>query len=251
MVRYSKLFGNMLSLRWRNQTAGFRDTDIQAHALEPDDFSHVPFFSGKTGNESQNTWQERKSSHRDDSGYVLHERYARNCCEISGRLICRFIIICLMADRFFYFPKFIRSFMAGKFMEIGDLARGKSKEEAVSSIMNHKFAKKLKESSPDFYCGMLDSFTEIFQWIDRDSVRRIADTCYKCDLPAFDEEQIRRFTFLYSKNEPARKAEIRLRRKYPNAEYLIMKSRGHGGFQAERPEEYAELMRNEAGCGKG
>ena len=104
MVRHSKLFGNMLSLRWRNQTAGFRDTDIQAHALEPDDFSHVPFFSGKTGNESQNTWQERKSSHRDDSGYVLHERYARNCCEISGRLICRFIIICLMADRFFIFP---------------------------------------------------------------------------------------------------------------------------------------------------
>ncbi len=47
---------------------------------------------------------------------------------------------------------------------------------------------------------------------DGKSIRRIADTCYKCDLPPFDTEATRRFTFLYSENEPARKAEKRLRK---------------------------------------
>lgn len=147
---------------------------------------------------------------------------------------------------FFHFPRFFRAIMAGKFRKFGDLVRGKSKEEAVSNIMNNRFVKKLGAGSLDSYKGMLDGFIEVCQWIDRDSIRRIADTCYKCDLPDFDEDRIRTFTFLYSENEPARKAEKRLRKKYPDAEYLIMKGYGHGGFQTEKPKEYAELVRKEA-----
>lgn len=63
---------------------------------------------------------------------------------------------------------------------------------------------------------------------------------------AFDEDEIRKFTFLYSEKEPARKAERRLRKNYPEAEYLVMKGYGHCGFQMERPEEYAQLMSKEA-----
>lgn len=101
----------------------------------------------------------------------------------------------------------------GKFRKFGDLVRGKNKEEAISNIMKNRFVKKLGAGSLDSYRGMLDGFIEVCQWIDKDSVRRIADTCYKCDLPDFDEDRIRRFTFLYSENEPARKAEERLRKK--------------------------------------
>ena len=62
----------------------------------------------------------------------------------------------------------------------------------------------------------------------------------------FDEDEIRKFTFLYSEKEPARKAERRLRKNYPEAEYLVMKGYGHCVFQMERPEEYAQLMSKEA-----
>ncbi|MGN1389719.1 MAG: hypothetical protein ACI4WR_08725, partial [Bulleidia sp.] len=152
---------------------------------------------------------------------------------------------------FFYFPKFLRAIMTAKFLKFADMVRGKSREEVSGIIMNNRFLKKLSSGSSDSGHEMLDSIIEISQWIDRDSIRRIADTCYKCDLPEFDEDRIRRFTFLYSENEPARKAERRLRKKYPDAEFIIKKGYGHGGFQMQKPEEYSELMREEAMSQKG
>ncbi|MCR5622477.1 MAG: hypothetical protein K6G18_11575 [Treponema sp.] len=49
---------------------------------------------------------------------------------------------------------------------------------------------------------------------------------------------------MFSEKEPARKSEKRLRRKYPDAEFLIMSGYGHAGFQALELEKYAEYIRS-------
>lgn len=147
---------------------------------------------------------------------------------------------------FFHFPQFFRAIMARKFLKFRNLVRGKDRDEAMRSILASRFVKKLGAESIDSYKTVLDGFIDVCQWIDAKSIRRIADTCYKCDLPAFDAEIVKKFTFLYSENEPARKAESCLRKKYPDAEYVIMSGYGHGGFQTEKPEEYATLMRRKA-----
>ena len=103
--------------------------------------------------------------------------------------------------------------------------------------------KKLGGDSLESYRGLMGGFCEVSQWISDESVRRIADTCYKCDLPDFDEDTVRRFIFLYSEKEPARQADKRLKKKYPSAGYIVMEGYGHGGFQGEQPQQYSEFIR--------
>ena len=89
---------------------------------------------------------------------------------------------------FFHFPRFFRAIMARKFMMFMKMVKGKSKEEAIESLMNDSFVKKLGGNSLESYRGLMGGFCEVGQWIESDSVRRIADTCYKCDLPTFPKE---------------------------------------------------------------
>lgn len=144
----------------------------------------------------------------------------------------------------FHFPRFFRAIMARKFNGYMNMVRGKTTGQAVDALMKDPFVKKLGGDSLDSYRGMLGGFCEIGQWIDSASVRRIADTCYRCVLPDIPDETARRFVFLYSENEPARKSEKRLKKKYPQAAFLVAKGYGHGGFQGEQPEKYAGLMRD-------
>ena len=143
---------------------------------------------------------------------------------------------------FFHFPRFFRALMAVKFMSYMKTVKGKEKDQAIRELMKDPFVKKLGGDSLDSYRDMMGGFCEVGQWIEKDSVRRIADTCYKCDLPDFDPDTVRRFVFLFSENEPARKSEKRLKKKYPEAVYKVAKGYGHGGFQAEDPEKYAAMM---------
>ena len=78
---------------------------------------------------------------------------------------------------------------------------------------------------------MMGGFCEVGRWIEKDSVRRIADTCYRCDLPDFAQETVRRFVFLFSENEPARKSEKRLKR---NIRKLSFGSRKDTAMEASR-----------------
>ena len=145
---------------------------------------------------------------------------------------------------FFHFPRFFRAFMAVKFMSFMKKTKGKEKDQAIQALMDDPFVRKLGGDSLEAYRGLMNGFCEVSQWIEKDSVRRISDTCYKCDLPDLDEEKIRRFTFLYSEKEPARQAEKRLRKKYPSAKYVIKQGYGHGGFQGEQPQQYSEFVRS-------
>ena len=145
---------------------------------------------------------------------------------------------------FFHFPRFFRAIMSAKFMSFMKKTRGKEKDQAIDDLMNDPFVKKLGGDSLESYRGLMDGFCEVSQWISRESVRRIADTCYKCDLPDFDEDTVRRFIFLYSEKEPARQAEKRLKKKYPSARYIVMEGYGHGGFQGEQPQQYSEFIRD-------
>lgn len=144
---------------------------------------------------------------------------------------------------FFHFPRFFRAIMARKFMGYMNLVKGRDTAEAVEMLMKDPFVKKLGGDSLEAYRGMLGGFCEIGQWIDKGSVRRIADTCYRCDPPGVPEAMARRFVFLYSENEPARKSEKRMKKHYPQAQFIVAKGYGHGGFQGEQPERYAQLMR--------
>lgn len=144
---------------------------------------------------------------------------------------------------FFHFPPFFRAFMANKFMKFVNMMRGKTAEEATELIMQSRFVKKLGGESLDSYRDLLAGFCQTAQWIDKDSVRRIADTCYKCDLPDLPEDVVRKSVFLFSENEPARKSEKRLRKKYPRAKYVIAEGYGHGGYQTAVPDKYAEFVK--------
>lgn len=144
---------------------------------------------------------------------------------------------------FFHFPGFFRAIMAKKFSKFADMMRGKDKDQAIESLLQNKFIRRLGENSLDSYRGLMDGFWQVCQWIDKDSIRRIADTCYKCDLPEMDEDTTRKFVFLYSENEPARKAEKRLKKKYSSAKFVVVKGYGHGGLQGQEPEKYARYMK--------
>ena len=143
---------------------------------------------------------------------------------------------------FFHFPRFFRALMAAKFMSYMKTVKGKEKDQAIRDLMKDPFVKRLGGDSLDSYRDMMGWFCEVGQWIEKDSVRRIADTCYQCELPDFAPETAGRFVFLFSENEPARKSEKRLKKKYPEAVYQVAKGYGHGGFQAEDPEKYAAMM---------
>lgn len=145
---------------------------------------------------------------------------------------------------FFHFPQFFRAIMAKKFMMFMAMVKGKDKDQAINDLMQDPFVRRLGGNSLESYRDLMGGFCEVGQWIQRDSVRRISDTCYKCDLPDFPQETVKRFVFLFSENEPARKSEKRLRRRYPNATFLVAKGYGHGGFQGENPEKYADMMRD-------
>lgn len=145
---------------------------------------------------------------------------------------------------FFYFPRFVRAIMCKKFMVMVNKASAcGSQEEAEKKLLNDPFVKKLGGDSLESYHGMLAGFATIGQWIDKKSVRAISDTCYKCDLPDLSDEVIRKTTFLFSEKEPARQSEKRLKRRYPKADYYIAKGYGHGGFQIQDPDKYAEYIR--------
>ena len=106
---------------------------------------------------------------------------------------------------FFHFPRFFRAIMAAKFMSFMKKTRGKEKDQAIEALMNDSFVKKLGGDSLESYRGLMGGFCEVSQWISKESVRRIADTCYKCDLPDFDDDTVRRFIFLYSEKVPVKK----------------------------------------------
>ena len=144
---------------------------------------------------------------------------------------------------FFHFPRFFRALMARKFMSFMKKVKGKEKDTAIDDLMNDPFVKKLGGDSLEAYRGLMGGFCEVSRWIDRDSVRRISDTCYKCDLPDLPDDTVRRFVFLYSEKEPARQAERRLKKKFPSARFIVMKGYGHGGFQGEQPQLYSEFIR--------
>ena len=64
----------------------------------------------------------------------------------------------------------------------------------------------------------------------------MAEICYDGALPAFSEEQQRRFTFLFSEGEPAHASKKRFLRTYPAASYIDRPGNSHCGFQVSDPE---------------
>lgn len=144
---------------------------------------------------------------------------------------------------FFHFPRPLRWVMAQKFTLFMNKIKGKDKNAAVESLLRDPFVKKLGGDSLDSYRGMLDGFSEVAQWIDRKSIRRISDTCYKCDLPDLDAEKERKSVFFFSEKEPARKSEKRLKKKYQSAVFEVGIGYGHCGFQITKPDQYAGYIR--------
>jgi pimeloyl-ACP methyl ester carboxylesterase len=148
---------------------------------------------------------------------------------------------------FFHFPRPLRWIMARKFMMFMNKVKGKDKVTAAEDLLKDPFVKKLGGESLESYRGMMNGFCEVGQWIDWKSVRRISDTCYKCDLPDLDAGKVRKSVFFFSENEPARKSEKRLKKKYPEAVFDVGIGYGHCGFQITDPDAYAGYIRKMIG----
>ena len=145
---------------------------------------------------------------------------------------------------FFDFPKWFKAIMRKKFNGFVDLIGGKSPEQARKAIMENSFIKALIGKNASAYEGVLTDFCEVGRHATKKSVKNIVETCYACKLPKFDEATQRRFIFLFSADEPARKSEKRLRKQYPAAEYRIVEGYGHGGLQISEPQKYADCLKD-------
>ncbi len=145
---------------------------------------------------------------------------------------------------FFDFPRWFKSIMRKKFDGFVSLVNNKTTDEAREALMNNSFVKALIGKNSAAYEGALTDFCEVGRHATKKSVKNVVETCYACKLPSFDEETQRRFIFLFSAKEPARKSEKRLKKQYPYAEYRIVEGYGHGGLQIAEPQKYADCLKD-------
>lgn len=143
---------------------------------------------------------------------------------------------------FFDFSKGMKTFMRRKFQWFADVCANKVPEEAAGEIMKNGFVRALIGKDADAYKEIIYIFCCAAKNASKETVRNVTETCYACSLPEFDKAMQSRFVFLFSQNEPARKSEKRLRKAYPQAEYIITGKLGHCGFQVKKPREYAEFI---------
>lgn len=151
---------------------------------------------------------------------------------------------------FFNFPGPIRKVFGNKFMDIIVKAKGyPGDEDAIAGFAASKDIQAMIPSGEggdeevdmeEVIYAILSDLVPIARTMDRSSVENLAQTCYACALPAFDEATQRKMTFHYGK-ELACKALRRVRKAYPHALYL-QGTMGHCSFELTHPREYAVML---------
>ena len=126
-----------------------------------------------------------------------------------------------------------------KFIKFTDTSKGISADE----FMHEKTVRKYCGDNPESYGYIIDSVINTIGFITENTVANIADACYSCHLPNFDDEVTRKFMFNFSDGEPAHKCRKRLEKKYPLARFSGYSGSNYCGFQVNEPERYAHFLR--------
>lgn len=139
---------------------------------------------------------------------------------------------------FFRFPRPVRAVMARKFWSIARRCRGKDPQ----TVMQDALLRRLSGDDPEQFRALWGAVCEVSGYLTAEDCRAMAEICYDGALPAFSEEQQRRFTFLFSEGEPAHASKKRLLRTYPAASYIDRPGTVHCGFQVY-PEGCAAFLK--------
>lgn len=116
---------------------------------------------------------------------------------------------------FFHFPKPVQFVMEKKFQGLAGQLRGKEGPETVKKLPANPMVQKLIGTDTAPYQEMGTDMTRVCQTADRVSIRNMVRTCYTFGFHAVKPEVQKRFYFLWSEKEPARKSEKKMRETYP------------------------------------
>lgn len=128
--------------------------------------------------------------------------------------------------------------MARKFWSIARRCRGKGPQ----TVMQDPLLRRLSGDDPEQFRSLWGAVCEVSGYLTAEDCRAMAEICYDGALPAFSEEQQRRFTFLFSEGESAHASKKRLLRTYPAASYIDRPGTVHCGFQVY-PEGCAAFLK--------
>jgi len=145
---------------------------------------------------------------------------------------------------FFHFNPLMRKIMQKKFLNLLNGLKGLNEEEAFEKVTKNPMIKwMMKGQDLSAYKGMIGGMSWISPCLTDESIRNESDACYTFDFPEVDEEEQKKYLFMWSDNEPAHSSEKSIRKHYPHAQYRSNGNLGHGGFFIKQPEEYEKLIR--------
>lgn len=143
---------------------------------------------------------------------------------------------------FFYFPKIFRNLMFLKFKSLVHSAQESTGEDLIEKFSQNKMINWMIDGDLSPYKNFLQGLAEAAPHMTDGSIQNETDACYTFDFPVFTEEEQRKYYFTWSKNEPAFKSALNVRKNYPNARYGSPGDLGHCGFMCRKPEKYVNFI---------
>jgi len=144
---------------------------------------------------------------------------------------------------FFHFPKPMQYIMEKKFQGFADAVRGKDEKESTKNLMANSLIQKLIGTDTDPYRELVLDMVRVCQTADRASIKNMVRTCYTFGFPKMPQKVQKKFYFLWSEKEPARKSEDKVRAAYPYAKYRVISGYMHCGYQVCAPDKYVEDLK--------
>ncbi len=144
---------------------------------------------------------------------------------------------------FFHFPAPVQLIMEKKFQGLADKVRGRNEQENAEKLLINPLIQKLIGTETAPYHDMASDMVHVCQTADRVSIKNMVRTCYTFGFPKMPQKVQKKFYFLWSEKEPARKSEEKIRKVYLNASFRIVPGYMHCGYQICAPDAYMEDMR--------
>lgn len=160
--------------------------------------------------------------------------------EKRGYLVKRYVFD---GGPFFHFAKPVQFVMEKKFQGFADMVRGKDEAESTEKLLANPLIQKLIGNDTGPYRDFAADMVRVCQTADRVSIKNMVRTCYTFGFPKMPQKVQKKFYFLWSEKEPARKSEEKVRKAYPGASFRVVPGYMHCGYQVCAPDEYIEDMR--------
>ncbi len=144
---------------------------------------------------------------------------------------------------FFHFPGPVQFVMEKKFQGFADRVRGKNDPESVENLLANPLIQKLTGTDTEPYHDFAADMVRVCQTADRVSIKNMVRTCYTFGFPKMPQTVQKKFHFLWSEKEPARKSEEKVRKAYPAASFRVVPGYMHCGYQVCAPAAYMEDMK--------